>query len=113
MASLSRVYYCRRHLAAAEGKLSAAKWLLDQGCTPNPVDRFFRTPLEVCGCPSLPSAYLQLSEYTDRAGQAQAQPRPYMHPCSQTLRHRPLHVLRLWHQQQVLLLLLFITDIQT
>ena len=26
---------------------SAAKWLLEQGSTVNPVDRFFRTPLEV------------------------------------------------------------------
>ena len=90
MASLSPVCHCRRHLAAAEGKLSVAKWLLDQGCTPNPVDRFFRTPLEVWRCPSLPPAYPQLSGCTDRAGQAKAQPRPYMHPSSQTLSHHPL-----------------------
>ena len=113
MASLSPVCYCRRHLAAAEGKLSVAKWLLDQGCTPNPVDRFFRTPLEVWRCPSLPPAYLQLSGCTDRAGQAKAQPRSFMHPSSQTLSHHPLHVFRLWQQQQVLLLLASIRDIQT
>ena len=39
-----------RHLASAEGQLAACKWLLENDCSPNPVDRFLRTPLEVT-CP--------------------------------------------------------------
>ena len=40
--------FCR-HLAAAEGCYSVVEWLLTEGkCIPNPVDRFKRTPLEVC-----------------------------------------------------------------
>ena len=39
-----------RHLASAEGQLAASKWLLENDCSPNPVDRFLRTPLEVI-CP--------------------------------------------------------------
>ncbi|KAK9917133.1 hypothetical protein WJX75_001207 [Coccomyxa subellipsoidea] len=34
------------HLAAAEGQMAAAEWLLKKCCNPNPVDRFARTPLE-------------------------------------------------------------------
>ncbi|BDA50693.1 probable mitogen-activated protein kinase kinase kinase 12 at C-terminar half [Coccomyxa sp. Obi] len=34
------------HLAAAEGQMAAAEWLLRKRCNPNPVDRFARTPLE-------------------------------------------------------------------
>ncbi|CAK0758375.1 hypothetical protein CVIRNUC_002615 [Coccomyxa viridis] len=34
------------HLASAEGQLAACKWLLENDCSPNPVDRFLRTPLE-------------------------------------------------------------------
>ena len=42
-----------RHLAAAEGQLKTVEWLLKQGCDPNPVDRFSRTPLDVSSsCPS-------------------------------------------------------------
>ena len=38
-----------RHLAAAEGCYSVVEWLLTEGkCVPNPIDRFKRTPLEVC-----------------------------------------------------------------
>ena len=38
-----------RHLAAAEGCYSVVEWLLTEGkCLPNPIDRFKRTPLEVC-----------------------------------------------------------------
>ena len=38
-----------RHLAAAEGCYSVVEWLLTEGkCAPNPIDRFKRTPLEVC-----------------------------------------------------------------
>jgi hypothetical protein len=36
-----------RHLAAAEGQHATVEWLLSQGCDPNPVDRFSRTPLDV------------------------------------------------------------------
>ena len=36
-----------RHLAAAEGQLKTVEWLLKQGCDPNPIDRFSRTPLDV------------------------------------------------------------------
>ncbi|CAL8465124.1 g4659 [Coccomyxa elongata] len=34
------------HLAAAEGQMAAAEWLLKKRCNTNPVDRFARTPLE-------------------------------------------------------------------
>ena len=38
-----------RHLAAAEGCFSVVEWLLKEaGADPNPIDRFNRTPLEVC-----------------------------------------------------------------
>ncbi len=52
MASIETKPTCKdfalcRHLAAAEGQLAAATWLLDNDCSPNPVDRFQRTPLEV------------------------------------------------------------------
>ena len=37
-----------RHLAAAEGCYSVVEWLLMEAhVSPNPVDRFSRTPLEV------------------------------------------------------------------
>lgn len=40
----------RRHLAAAEGQFNAVEWLVTRKhCNPSPVDRFGRTPLEVCG----------------------------------------------------------------
>ena len=39
-----------RHLAAAEGCYSVVEWLLMEAhVSPNPVDRFSRTPLEVRG----------------------------------------------------------------
>ena len=44
---MTRVLDCR-HLAAAEGCFSVVEWLLSEArVSPNPVDRFSRTPLEV------------------------------------------------------------------
>ena len=45
----------RRHLAASEGSWSVSEWLLSYGADINALDRFKRTPLEVCrnAAPSL------------------------------------------------------------
>ncbi len=61
-----------RHLAAAEGQMAAAEWLLKKHCNPNPVDRFARTPLEVLPCKLLtpilcPYALLAWSHAATRA----------------------------------------------
>ena len=41
------VFFCLRHLSAAEGCYSVVAWLLSKGVDVNPIDRFKRTPLEV------------------------------------------------------------------
>ena len=37
-----------RHLAASEGCYKVTEWLIDLGSDVNALDRFKRTPLEVC-----------------------------------------------------------------
>ena len=51
-----------RHLSAAEGCYSVVAWLLSKGVDVNPIDRFKRTPLEVC-CGVRMGAWLNLETY--------------------------------------------------
>lgn len=57
------------HLAASEGSYKVAEWLLEQKADVNALDRFKRTPLEVCA-PPLCCAHLHELPFRHRAAGA-------------------------------------------
>lgn len=46
-----------RHLAASEGCYKVTEWLIELGSDVNALDRFKRTPLEVCNPPEYSSGW--------------------------------------------------------